>query len=63
LALKNNGFAKSPSAVLHKTFITAMYLPGTLHYSGFASLAAGAFCCAMNIVDYLHLIQGGFLHG
>ncbi|GAM10697.1 hypothetical protein OR1_02990 [Geobacter sp. OR-1] len=41
-----NGFAKSPIAVLLKTFVTAAY-PSTPHSSRFSRLALGAFCCAI----------------
>jgi hypothetical protein len=54
-----DGFAKSPSAALRFTFIVAAYLVSTLHSSGFARLAYGAFYFAIPILTFCETIIFG----
>jgi hypothetical protein len=55
----NDGFVKSPSAALRFTFVVAAYSVSTLHSSGFARLASGAFYETIVLVTFCEVIING----
>jgi len=55
--VKFDGLVKSPSAALRFTPVVAAYLISTLHSSGFARLASGAFYFAILILIFYEIIK------